>query len=87
LSSIADVKINAQAPYIRSIEAADDMYIPGDTIVFTAQFSEAVMVHGGAPSLVFLTERARFTKAVMALVNWFLLIMCRLRRRVVSILT
>lgn len=58
LSSIADVKINAQAPYIRSIEAADDMYIPGDTIVFTAQFSEAVMVQGGAPSLV-LSNGAR----------------------------
>jgi len=51
LSSFGDVVINAQAPYLRGVDVIDDTYIAGETVRFTASFSEAVLVEG-TPSLV-----------------------------------
>ena len=51
LSSFGDVVINAQAPYLRGVDVIDDTYIAGETVRFTANFSEAVLVEG-TPSLV-----------------------------------
>lgn len=46
LAKFGNVVIDAQAPYLRSVDAADDTYIVGDTITFTGTFSEAVSVTG-----------------------------------------
>jgi hypothetical protein len=50
LAKFGNVVIDAQAPYLRSVDAADDTYIVGDKITFTGTFSEAVQVEG-TPSL------------------------------------
>lgn len=46
LSQTNLVKINAQAPYVRTIDAIDGIYLPGDEIRLEVRFSEAIAVDG-----------------------------------------
>src|SRR6056300_1254243 len=57
LNVTSQVKISAQAPYIRTIDGIEGIYQPGDEIQLEVRFSEAVSV-SGTPTLL-LSNGAR----------------------------